>query len=368
VPEYRVSLFKELSQNKRLDVAVFASPQFENSPDSVVDEPNTYIPCRASSLFNKRLYWQHGIKLPISFCAGDVCVLCGNPRLLSNYPLLFSAKRRKVGLIWWGQGHTPGPPRISEIIRHKVMRLADVLLLYTNAEVDEFVKKGFAVNRVFSTNNTIDTRPIDLAMQFWTRDKLQQFKEKHGLHDKQLFLFCGRLNTKCELEQAFHALHLIRKAHQQVRLLIIGSGPEKDRLVALAWELNIQDCIIWIGTKYDQIDLAPWFLSALAYVYPGSIGLSLNHAMAYGLPVVTHSDKQWHNPEFAFLKNGINGVTYPKDDTAALAKTMVQMITEGARREAMASNAYKFMRTEVSFDAMIANFLRAIECASACKT
>ena len=40
-----------------------------------------------------------------------------------------------------------------------------------------------------------------------------------------------------------------------------------------------------LGSIYDEIELAPWFLTADAFVYPENIGLSILHAFGYGLPV-----------------------------------------------------------------------------------
>ena len=38
------------------------------------------------------------------------------------------------------------------------------------------------------------------------------------------------------------------------------------------------------------------------FVYPGEVGLSLIHAMAYGLPCLVHSDRLKHMPEISISK------------------------------------------------------------------
>ena len=64
------------------------------------------------------------------------------------------------------------------------------------------------------------------------------------------------------------------------------------------------DSIRWLGALYEQEVMAPWFLSAKVFVYPGYIGLSIMHAMGYGLPVITHDNMDNQSPEVAALRNG----------------------------------------------------------------
>ena len=64
-------------------------------------------------------------------------------------------------------------------------------------------------------------------------------------------------------------------------------APELPALQSIAEELDVEQYVRWLGSIYDEAQLAPWFLTADAFVYPGAIGLSVLHAMGYGLPVVT---------------------------------------------------------------------------------
>jgi hypothetical protein len=48
-------------------------------------------------LLGQRLFWQKGLSVAASLRSGDVLVVSGNPRFLSNYPLIWQAKQRSVG-------------------------------------------------------------------------------------------------------------------------------------------------------------------------------------------------------------------------------------------------------------------------------
>ena len=52
------------------------------------------------------------------------------------------------------------------------------------------------------------------------------------------------------------------------------------------------------------------------FAIPGHVGLGLNQAFYFGLPVVTEEGK--HPPEIAYLKPGRNGFMVPENDLAAL--------------------------------------------------
>ena len=52
------------------------------------------------------------------------------------------------------------------------------------------------------------------------------------------------------------------------------------------------------------------------------MGLSLIHAMAYGLPAIVHNDRRTQMPEFAAFSEGVNGWSFRRGDAAHLASVI----------------------------------------------
>ena len=68
--------------------------------------------------------------------------------------------------------------------------------------------------------------------------------------------------------------------------MIVGDGPELDRLKQQASDLQLADRIRFIGAVYDPKMLGAYMNESSIYVLAGMGGLSINDAMTYGMPVL----------------------------------------------------------------------------------
>lgn len=367
IPAYRVSLFAELVRLPDLDVRIYASAPSAtdaiNSDSTLRRKVNTNL--QRSSYFRNRLVWQHPARLDPDLNIGDVLVLSGNPRFLSNFALLAQARKRGVGIVWWGHGWTAGANPATASIRRRIMRLADVWLLYTDREVADYQQFGFDTKRLFATNNTIDHRVIDTLRGRWNSNRLEEFRSRERLGSSDVLLFCGRLTSKTRLDLALYAMRYLVDAGWRVTLVIVGDGPMREQFQQLASSLGVEDNVRWQGAVYDEEQLAPWFLTARAFVYPGAIGLSLNHAFAYGLPVITHDNPRNQMPEFAALKLGKNGITFRENDPRDLADKIRCLLSNPEKCASMGREALTTLHMEYSFEGMVNRFADAIRTAAA---
>ncbi|MBI5316141.1 MAG: glycosyltransferase family 4 protein [Nitrospirae bacterium] len=367
VPEYRVPFFEALARDGRYDIQVFASatlPGTQSLRSAHIHHSFIHLnhPCKA--FFGDRALWQKGLILESRLTAGDVLVVCGNPRFLSNYPLLWNAKRRGVATVWWGIGTMPGQSSLNGVLRRQIMKWADVVLLYTDRERDEFLNIGFPGKRLFAINNAIDQEPIQGAIKQWTTERLREFQWQENLLDKRVFLFCGRVTPKARVDLAIQALSLLLRENTKTLLIIIGDGEERFHLQELARQLGVTESIRWLGTLYDQSVIAPWFLTAKAFVYPGYIGLSNMHAMGYGLPVITHRNMSNQSPEVAALHEGMNGLLFEEGNAEHLARMMHRLGSCEEVRLSMSRQASQTVAVEFTLHEMVRRFLSALEAAS----
>lgn len=135
--------------------------------------------------------------------------------------------------------------------------------------------------------------------------------------------------------------------------------------MSAAEKYGVSDNVRWCGALYGDDQVAPWFLSAAAFVFPGPIGLSLLHAFAYGLPVVTHGDPAFHGPEFLALRSGWSGLVFRRGDAHDLAAKLQLLLEDTPMRLEIHQNALKTVRENYSLEAMIDRFVRAVQRASA---
>mgnify|MGYP002626433265 CR=1 FL=1 len=144
-----------------------------------------------------------------------------------------------------------------------------------------------------------------------------------------------------------------------------GDGDKRTEWEDLAKELNVNDKIIWIGTTRDQEEMAPWFLSAKLFVYPGQIGLSILHAFSYGLPAVVHDNPEHQMPEYEVMEDGKTGRLFKENDVNDLSNVVNGLLADEPARAKMSQYSREQAFTRYSMDNMISNFVNAIEAAAA---
>ncbi len=247
-------------------------------------------------------------------------------------------------------------------LRGLLMRQVNAVLLYTDHEATEWRPRLPPTVGVFGAQNALDQSRTSTEVANWSEDALARFRRDHALEDRQVLLFCGRLRTRptTGVDVLLRALARLVDADARYLAVIIGDGDDRPRLQELAHRLGMQGHVRWLGAEYDEGENAPWFLSALCFVYPGPIGLSLLHAMGYGLPVITHNDRRRHNPEIAALRHGWNGLEFVDGDVDDLARQVESIGTDPARRRSMASNARTTAMSEFSVENMAERFCAAV--------
>lgn len=104
--------------------------------------------------------------------------------------------------------------------------------------------------------------------------------------DERDVLFVGRLVKRKGLETVLHAL--AGWMPDAPRLVVIGDGPERERLRRLAAELGLTERTVWLGHQ-DNSTARQWMARAMTLVVPSDHeqwGLVVNEAWQAGLPVL----------------------------------------------------------------------------------
>ena len=175
LPQYRIPFFRRVQE--RLDkqgmtLRVYASSRDQLGVESVSADGFTAELGPAMSCFlGGRILWQRQLNVPLH--SGDVLVLNGNPRLLSNYPLWVRAKRLGVPVLWWGHGWSAGSHGMAAAIRRQIMRIPDGVILYTEKEREQFLALGFSARRTCALNNGLDVESVNAAASAWTEVTLE---------------------------------------------------------------------------------------------------------------------------------------------------------------------------------------------------
>jgi glycosyltransferase involved in cell wall biosynthesis len=164
------------------------------------------------------------------------------------------------------------------------------------------------------------------------------------------------LAPKYGIDTLLRAFALLAPPHD-VRLLIVGDGPQRDELQALARQLGIADRVQWPGAvPHDQVP--QWLQRLDVYVAASrldseSFGVAVVEAMACGVPVVV-SDAGGL-PEVVVA--GDSGLVVPRDDPAALAAALAHLLAEPALRQRLATAGRARAEAEFAWPACVDRML-----------
>ena len=96
------------------------------------------------------------------------------------------------------------------------------------------------------------------------------------------------------------------------------------------------------------------------FCIPGDVGLGLNQAFFWGLPVVTE-DIPFKSPEINYLKNGINGYIVPDNDLEELKNKILLLLNDESKRMAFSENARNEILKNASVYNMFLGFKQCID-------
>lgn len=153
------------------------------------------------------------------------------------------------------------------------------------------------------------------------------------------------------------AAEALQRQNQEVVFLLVGDGPQRAEI-----EQRIHTArsgrVILPGFR-PLSDLPRFYAVADMFVHPGvreCWGLSVNEAMACGLPVIV-SDRVGAGHDL--VRHGENGLRYPAGDVEALASCMAQLAHDSERRRAMGQSASARISTW-SYERSIGSILDAV--------
>lgn len=364
LPRYRLPVFRMLAQTEGIDLkVVFAeAPGLDNvAAAGFVAEPGRTRRLRTRRAF---LAWD---STQLRFARrrnADILVLTWNTRYLSLFPALLRAKRQGVRTILWGHGYSRREARWRLRVRRFMARFADAVIFYNHRDARSYVAATGRSDSTFVALNSLDQGPIQQAREEWTADpdSLAAFRRENGLEGRPMILFVSRFLPANRLDLLIEATNGVRERHPDVVVAIIGDRtdqqPDLHGLVTLH---GLESHVRFLGPRYDEQDLAAWFLAADVFCYPSNIGLSILHAFGYGLPVVTGDRADKANPEWEALRPGVNGLVYRDGDVDALADVLNEILEDPEMRRRLGEGARRTALEEYSLDLMVDGLREAID-------
>jgi len=348
LPSYRAPFFDMLAAACEGGMSLFAGqPRAEESIVSGELQIAEYAPARNIHLLKGSLYfcYQRGFLDWLSGWKPDVLIVEANPRYLSTPPAIKWMQRYGRPVIGWGLGAPPSSvsPHIlrkwRERKRGAFLNRFDALIAYSQRGADEYAACGFPREKIFVAHNAVSPAPKILP------------EPRPSTVERATILFVGRLQARKRVDALLRAC--AEMPEPGPRLIIVGDGPEREKLEALAGE--VYPSAMFIGAKHGDA-LKPYFAEADLFVLPGTGGLAVQEAMSHGLPVIVAKGDGTQDD----LVRPENGWQIPPGDDEALVATMREALSDVSRLRKMGEESYRIVSQEINLEKMVEVFVRAL--------
>lgn len=146
-------------------------------------------------------------------------------------------------------------------------------------------------------------------------------------------------------------LDILKKCKENIpnlKLVIIGSGPEKKIIIKKAKDNNLENDVVLIDFAYGE-DKAYWLSRMDIFVMPSrdeAFGLAVTEAMSNAKPVITSNRAAFEE----IINNGNNGFTLPLEKKEQWSQTIVKLIQTPSLSKKIGINAKKTVQEKFSWE------------------
>lgn len=246
-----------------------------------------------------------------------------------------------------GRGFQTVKDRVAQYARLLPMLPADCLLSYSD-EGARWLKKTMPWKKVISIGNTLDVEPIISAGR----------AVRPVRYGSPQILCIGRLTKEKRMDSLVRIFAKIAQVKPEAALTIIGDGPERGAIERQISSCGLGSRVHLTGALYNEDEVAQHCIGADFYLLPGAAGLSVNHALAYNLPVIAYSrgpGLPLHHPEIVYVEPGVSGLLCSDPSEDAMASLILRALKDGSL-ETIRSHLPKFVQKKLRLEAMLERF------------
>jgi colanic acid/amylovoran biosynthesis glycosyltransferase len=225
------------------------------------------------------------------------------------------------------------------LLRRKLAREGNLFLCASAFIRQRLLERGFPESRTHTHYIGVDCHSI---------------RPREACEEKPLILHVARLVEVKGTRYLLRAFATVARQHDQVRLLIIGDGPLRTGLQALAASLGVRDRVEFLGAL-PHAEVLSWMRKAAMLALPGirtatgreeGLGMVLLEAAATGLPII--GSRVGGIPEC--ILDGRTGFLVPERDASALAQRLSELLENPVKRHQMGAAGRALVESRFNID------------------
>ena len=294
-----------------------------------------------SQKFDLPLYLSRGVSRTLSVTQPEVICIMGYNHLATLQVLRY-AKRAEAKTVLWTGSHLDSSMVKSRILdRYKrwIIPKFDAYVTYGTAATQHITHFNAPPERIVTACNTIDVKWFEEQSSSLGANEVQDMRREYP-HTNILYV-----GSFIERKGVMHLIKAFKSmGRDDASLILVGDGPQIGEYEQYIREHQLPN-VNFVGFQQKN-EIVKYFHISDIFVLPSHVevwGLVVNEAMACSLPVVV-SDQTGAARDI--VEDGINGYTYPSDDTKALASRLNELLNDEKKRIRMGKASLKRISRE----------------------
>jgi len=219
----------------------------------------------------------------------------------------------------------------------------------SNAVAGQLRDARIADNKIHTIANGIDIDKYCGAEPAW-------FGSSPGAKEKTIGIV-ARLDLQKGFEYLLQAIAGLTSTHPDLRLVIVGEGPDQGAIQSMADRLNLTPRIVFAGQRADMANVYAGFDVFVLPSLNEGLPMTVLEAMAASRPVI--ASKIGAIP--TVVRDGETGLLVDPKNVVGLRAALDRLLSDPALSSRLAVQGHAWVRRHFTSDAMAENYLRMYE-------
>jgi len=244
--------------------------------------------------------------------------------------------------------------RITKALESYVFKKAQAVTCICEGLRQDIIKRGIAENKITVIPNAVNIEKFTFGQK-----ADENLKQQLGLKDKVVLGFIGSFYAYEGIPLILDALPGIIKKQSEVRLLLVGGGPQEQTIKDKVKQLQLESYVIFTGRiPHDQVQ--DYYNQVDIFVYP-RLAMRLTElvtplkpleAMAQGRLVIA-SDVGGHKE---LISHNENGLLFKAGDKNSLAQCVLGLLDHSALQDKLRKKGRNYVEKERNWAKSVENY------------
>lgn len=238
--------------------------------------------------------------------------------------------------------------KLREFTDAHLVSKADLVLTVSKWLQEQLIEKGYSESKVVAA-------PIGVAVEMFSKRDGKNIRQRYNLQDSKVVIYVGTLSKARCLSFLITAFSIARTQVENIKLLMVGEGSDKQNLEELASSLGMKHDVIFTG-QIAQAEV-PDFIAAAdigvspvppVSIYKFSSPIKMFEYMAGGKPVVANEEIPEHKEVLEESGGGILTPFIPE----AFADAIIELLDNPEKAAEMGRRGREWVVKNRSYEVL----------------